>query len=309
MIPDRDHDDSYTGIISSDPSMSSFQLSTGCCAHLPLSSCVNEANWKEEYVVQFLSVKKVVRGKSERYRLIISDGIYFIQGMLATHCNALVKAENIQDYTVAVIERWTSNIVQNRRCVPPVFDCRWKLLLYRLVILLSIRILGNPDEKIGIPTALDDASSIVLEHTPVATSLSGETSTGVQQRQNSPLFDGQRKYEENVRSLPIIPIEELNPYRVNWTIKARVVQKSDIKNWSKETSDGKLFSVVFLDQSGKIVATAFNTVADELFSRLEKGKVYQVSKARVKVANKAYSNHGYELILERTTHIEEVVFF
>lgn len=183
------------------------------------------------------------------------------------------------------------------------------IVIYRLVILLSIRILGNPDEKIGIPTALDDASSIVLEHTPVATSLSGETSTGVQQRQNSPLFDGQRKYEENVRSLPIIPIEELNPYRVNWTIKARVVQKGDIKNWSKETSDGKLFSVVFLDQSGKIVATAFNTVADELFSRLEKGKVYQVSKARVKVANKAYSNHGYELILERTTHIEEVVFF
>ena len=121
MIPDRDHDDSCTSISSSDPSMSSFQLSTGCCAHLPLSSCVNESNWKEEYVVQFLSVKKVVRGNSERYRLIISDGTYFIQGMLATHCNALVKAENIRDYTVAVIERWTSNIVQNRRCVLPVF--------------------------------------------------------------------------------------------------------------------------------------------------------------------------------------------
>jgi len=182
------------------------------------------------------------------------------------------------------------------------------IVIYRLVILLSIRILGNPEEKIGIPAALDDASSIVLEHVSVAASLDGGTNTGVQQRQNHLLFNSQ-KHEENARSLPIIPIEELNLYRVNWTIKAQVVHKSDIKNWSKETGDGKLFSVVFLDQSGKIMATAFNTVADELFSRLEKGKVYQVSKARIKAANEAYSNHGYELILERTTHIKEVVFF
>ena len=85
--------------------MPSFQLSTGCCAHLPLSSCDNDLNWKEEYVVQFLLVKKVVRGNSERYRLIISDGMYFIQGMLTTHYSALVEAEKIQDFTVAVIEK------------------------------------------------------------------------------------------------------------------------------------------------------------------------------------------------------------
>jgi len=46
-----------------------------------------------------------VRGNSERYRLIISDGVYFIQGMLATHYSALVEAEKIQDFTVAVIEK------------------------------------------------------------------------------------------------------------------------------------------------------------------------------------------------------------
>jgi len=177
------------------------------------------------------------------------------------------------------------------------------------VILLRVCILGIPDQKIGFPKALDGVcSSTLLGHVSAAASLGDWTQ---QQRQNYLLFDGHRDSEGNAQSLPIIPIEELNSYRINWTIKARVVQKTDIKRWSKETSDGKLFSIVFLDQSGKITATAFNTVADELFSRLEKERVYQVSKARIKTADKtySYSKHGYELTLERTTHIEELISF
>ncbi|KAF5358398.1 hypothetical protein D9756_001441 [Leucocoprinus leucothites] len=267
--------------------MSSFQLSTGCCAHLPLSSYDDDPNWKEEYVVQFLSVKKVVRANTERYRLIISDGMHFIQGMLATQCNSLVETENIQDFAVAVIEKWTSNTVQNRR----------------LVILLSVRVLGNPNEKIGEPRSLDDASGgIAVGITSVLTSSRGGTSA---EQPHHPHFDNQPGSEDTTRSLTTIPINDLNPYENNWTIKARVVRKSDIKSWSKDTSEGKLFSMTFLDQSGKIKATAFNTVADELFSRLEEGRVYYVSKARVKLANKTYSKHDYELMLERSTEIEE----
>jgi replication factor A1 len=97
--------------------MPSFQLSTGCCEHLPLSSYDEDPHWREP-VVQFLSVKKVHRRNSERYRLIVSDGKHFIQGMLAIQCNALVESEEIQNFSVAVIEKWTSNTVQNKRCAP-----------------------------------------------------------------------------------------------------------------------------------------------------------------------------------------------
>lgn len=34
-----------------------------------------------------------------------------------------------------------------------------------------------------------------------------------------------------------------------WTIKARVTQRSDIKHWSNQRGEGKLFSVTFMDET------------------------------------------------------------
>ncbi|KXN92193.1 Replication factor A protein 1 [Leucoagaricus sp. SymC.cos] len=272
--------------------MMPFQLSSGCCEELPLSSEDNNSRWTEA-VVQFLSVIKVQKGTTERYRLLISDGVHLIQGVLAEPCNALVEAEDIQVHTVAAIERWTSNIVQQKR----------------LLILLSIRILGNPKEKIGNPEALYEMEEApVMEPSSDTHIASSEDQKGIstpRQPQYHPLNDDPRGNEVDVRSLSTMPIGDLNPYQNSWTIKARVTQKSDIKTWSKENSEGKLFSVTLMDESGEIKATAFNTAADELFSRLKEGGVYYISKARVKIANKKYSQNDYELTLERSTNIEE----
>ena len=110
------------------------------------------------------------------------------------------------------------------------------------------------------------------------------------------------------RAGSIYPIEGLSPYQNNWTIKARVTQKSDIKTWSNARGEGKLFNVTFMDDSGEIRGTAFNLVADELYPKLEEGKVYYVSKARVNLAKKKFSNvnNDYELSFERNTEVEEV---
>jgi hypothetical protein len=109
----------------------------------------------------------------------------------------------------------------------------------------------------------------------------------------------------------IYPIEGLSPYQNNWTIKALVTQESDIKTWSNPRGEGKLFNVTFVDDSSKIRGTAFNLVADELYPKLEEGKVYYVSKARVNLAKKKFSNvnNDYELSLERNMEVEEVSLF
>lgn len=106
----------------------------------------------------------------------------------------------------------------------------------------------------------------------------------------------------------IYPIEGLSPYQNNWTIKARVTQKSDIRSWSNQRGEGKLFNVTLMDETGEIRATAFNAVVDELYEKFEEGKVYYLSKGRVNLAKKKFSNvqNDYEINLEKNTEVEEV---
>ena len=127
-----------------------------------------------------------------------------------------------------------------------------------------------------------------------------QTSTAAHYQQPLPKAPG--------RAGSIYPIEGLSPYQNDWTIKARVTQKSDIKSWSNARGEGKLFNVTLMDDSGEIRGTAFNLVADELYPKLEEGKVYYVSKARVNLAKKKFSNvnNDYELSFERNTEVEEV---
>ncbi|OBZ80672.1 Replication factor A protein 1, partial [Choanephora cucurbitarum] len=61
-----------------------------------------------------------------------------------------------------------------------------------------------------------------------------------------------------------------------------------------------------LDQTGEIKATAFGDQVTRLYHVLEEGKVYYISKARVTMARKQFSNlnNEYELGLEPNTEIE-----
>lgn len=91
-----------------------------------------------------------------------------------------------------------------------------------------------------------------------------------------------------------------------WTIKARVTQKSDIKHWSNQRGEGKLFSVTLMDETGEIRATGFNDTVDAFYNVLEEGKVYFISRARINIAKKQFSNvnNEYEIMLESSSEIE-----
>ena len=87
-----------------------------------------------------------------------------------------------------------------------------------------------------------------------------------------------------------------------------MIQKSEVKRWSNARGEGHLFNVTLMDETGEIRGTAFNAVADELYEKLQEGKVYYVSKARVNLAKKKFSsvNNDYELSFEKNTEVEEV---
>jgi replication factor A1 len=164
-----------------------------------------------------------------------------------------------------------------------------------------MRVLGDATEKLGDPKSLDITPAEPLPNVKVVAPAVPATAM-------HPVRTNQTVAE---RSAPIFPIEGLSPYQNKWTIKARVTQKSEVKHWSNAKGEGKLFSLTLMDETGEIKATGFNHVVDELYDRIEEGKVYYVSRARVNIAKKKFSHlqNQYELSLERSTEIEEVSSF
>ena len=63
-----------------------------------------------------------------------------------------------------------------------------------------------------------------------------------------------------------------------------------------------------MDESGEIRATGFNEDVDKLYDRLEEGKLYYVTKGRVALAKRKFSNtpNDFEITFNRETEIEEV---
>lgn len=65
--------------------------------------------------LQVLDIKKIVTGHSgEGFRLVLSDGDYFIQGILATQCIDLVKSSKLKKYTIVHLKEFACNTVSNK---------------------------------------------------------------------------------------------------------------------------------------------------------------------------------------------------
>ncbi|KAJ1559017.1 Replication factor A protein 1, partial [Cladochytrium tenue] len=104
----------------------------------------------------------------------------------------------------------------------------------------------------------------------------------------------------------VLPIRALTPYQQKWTIRASVVQKSEIRTFTNKNGEGKLFSVIFADESGEIRATGFGDAVTMFYDMLIEGHVFYVSMASVKVAKKQFSGavqNEYEMTFESRTSI------
>lgn len=291
------------------------QLTEGICNRLNSGDKDDESLWNSMPTLQFLSIKKVVASgatnspgnpstsTTDRYRIIISDGIHFLQAMLATQLNYLVEEDRIGKNTIAVIETMSCQSILDKRSV-------YSLLLLlriahyhvRLVILLGLRVVQRDAQKIGNPAPLTaptpPSKTEVVASTPVTTAPVSSPAVQTQNRQTA------------ARGNPVYPITGLTPYQNNWRIKARVIQKSDIRTYSNQRGEGRFFSVTFMDDSSEIKGTAWNAMVDELYEKLQENRVYFVSRARVNLAKKKFSTvqNDYELSLDRGIEIEEVSF-
>ncbi|KAK4058715.1 Replication factor A protein 1 [Microbotryomycetes sp. JL221] len=261
----------------------------------------NEDHGMSSPIVQVLSCKRVASNNPnapERWRLILSDGVYFAQAMAASSHNPILAQDPplVDKNSIIRLITFSCNLVQGRR----------------IIISLGMESVCQWHEKIGSPVSIEaeGASTTAAAGTDVKPDVANNAGRGGSNASSTSaaVKKGSVKPAGNGRSggAPIYPIEGLSPYQNKWTIKARVTQKSDIRHWSNARGDGKLFSVNLLDESGEIRATGFNEAVDNLYNVLEEGKVFYISKARVNIAKKQFSNlsNEYEITFEKDTDVQ-----
>mmetsp|Transcript_8824 Transcript_8824/g.14658 ORF Transcript_8824/g.14658 Transcript_8824/m.14658 type:complete len:654 (-) Transcript_8824:158-2119(-) len=283
-------------------------------------------------IVQIINVKSV-GPKGERFRMILSDGDHYCNGMLATQQNNLVHSGQIRENVLVKVMDYMNNTVQNRM----------------VVIVLDLQVVPGHDQmdRIGNPANIDDTNHKAGATTTTtseqaapmynrtnqpstgtatttttsggATNPYGGASKTVKQETSNNNSSNNNPYGRTpsapiVRStptatasgVPITPIAQLNMYQNRWTIKARVTSKSDIRSWSNARGDGTLFSLELLDASGMDVkATFFKEAVDKFYGMLEADKIYTLSGGRLKVANLQYNTckSNYEITFDQNAEI------
>ncbi|CAG08885.1 unnamed protein product, partial [Tetraodon nigroviridis] len=240
--------------------------------------------------------------------------------LLATQLNSLPEKNLLVPHCVCVLKRTTSNTLSDGR---------------RVIVVLDMEILQSAEESgglIGNPAAFKDGMASPSTFSPAKASPSTFSPTKASPSTFSPAkaspstfsptkaspstFSPAKASPSKVSpkkasssspgpSTNLISIAQLNPYLSKWTIRARVMNKASIRNWSNSRGEGKLFSFVVVDESGEIKITVFNNEVDKFFPLVEQGKVYYISKATLKVANKQYNtlNHDYEMTLHAHSSI------
>jgi len=295
-------------------------------------SRIFNGNPNEEATLQVLNVKKIQSNapaggaggnQPERYRLVVSDGVHFMQAMMATQMNDLVsdRGGKLEQHSLIHVKECIVNTVHNRK----------------LVILLNLEVVHATGlEKIGDPQNIDasvgagassegarpQASAPAAAHAPAHTPASAPG--GAAKQQSAPYSSNQYNrpaaapapsaYGGAPRGGAIVKSEmdgkvcmigALNPYNNRWIIQVRVISKSPIRTWQNEKGAGKLFSMEVCDESGELRCTCFKEGVDKFYDFIQVDKVYLISKGQVKPANKQFNPNGqYELTLDQNSFIE-----
>lgn len=287
-------------------------------------------------IVQVIQIRPVNNTGPPRYRLVLSDGTHFIQGMLATQLNDMVHVSLHTNCNIRISE-FMNNHVQGKN----------------IIIVLRLDVIDNPGAKIGDPIDIEKAGNVALtSHRPgnnpvVAAPMYNRTNVstdavGSPGRNNSnpygspgrgnpyspskPSPSGGNPYSPLKRNTaPIVHrsggaldgmggpkitmISQLNMYQNRFTIRARVTSKSDIRTWSNAKGEGSLFSMELLDSSGMdIRVTMFKEAVEKFYNFFTVGSVYTITGGKLKVANMQYNTckSNLEMTLDQNAEVHKV---
>lgn len=104
-------------------------------------------------VLQVSDVRLVntTQSTTERYRMMLSDGIHTQQAMLATQMNSIVKNGTLQKGSVVQLNEFICNTIQGRR----------------IIIVINLEVLVPKSDIIGSPTPFDNGASASQNRAPM----------------------------------------------------------------------------------------------------------------------------------------------
>lgn len=254
---------------------------------------------KANFVVHVTAVKAIVAGGAPtRYRLLLSDGVESIAGMLAAPLCPLVANEQLEVGSVVEITELLKNEVSGQQ----------------VIILMGVNVLGKKEVTSGVANAPASAAPPTTGANPYAPTAMPPAAPPAQAQPNpyANPYGGASNSRPVVRenmggsNTNYMPINALNPYANRWTIKARITNKSDMRRWNNAKGEGNLFSIDLLDAHGsEIKGTFFKEDADKFFPLLQEQKVYTISGGKLKIANRQYTSikNNYEITFDRSTEI------
>ncbi len=231
-----------------------------------------------------------------------------MQGTLQPSLTPLVENNTIEMNSIIRLTKYSTNTIKNHR-------------LLMIGEISTEDIVKSVSGRIGTPANIDTDPSVSASDSavqfapvqPVQTAPVAQASSHAPVQPAQMLAQPQQHYQQQSSKpqLPgnIQPISTLTPYKDRNEIRARVTVKSDIKKWTNERGEGRLFSVTLLDHSGEIRLTCFNEVADKYFDLLQESKVYDISNFQVKISKRQYGSvqNDYEISADSHTVIAPVL--
>ncbi|CAN7089844.1 unnamed protein product [Brassica rapa subsp. narinosa] len=260
---------------------------------------------RSEIVVQVVDLKPI----GNRYTFSANDGKTRVKAMFTASLTPEIVSGNIQnlglirlvDFTVNDISSKSTKYFLVTKCesVASALDC-------------EIDLEGKKDEEEGGEAAKRQK----LDHSPV----SDVVSTGITLKPKQEFVAksaSQIITEQRGNAAPaarmamtrrVHPLVSLNPYQGSWTIKVRVTNKGNMRNYKNAKGEGCVFNVELTDEEGtQIQATMFNDAARKFYDRFQLGKVYYISRGSLKLANKQFKTvqNDYEMTLNENSEVEE----